>query len=96
MKSRVRVLMVGMALVGAMGAQAEEGGTFEERRAKLLKHLDERIAALGSAKSCVQSANDEAGLRACHDKMREERQERLEEWRERRRERREKRQEKAK
>ncbi|MCM2351060.1 MAG: hypothetical protein NDI69_13645 [Bacteriovoracaceae bacterium] len=53
-------------------AQEKKGAeNFEERKAKLSGHLDERIAALQKAKSCISSAKDDETLKVCKEEMRE-------------------------
>lgn len=60
--------------LGTLTAIAQEkkgAGNFEERKAKLSAHLDERIASLQKAKSCVSSAKDNEALKACREEMHE-------------------------
>lgn len=59
-----------------------EGKTFEEKKAKMTEHLDKKISHLNESKSCVSSATDEAGLKACKKKMWEEKKAMKEKWKE--------------
>ena len=64
----------------------EKGGkTFEEKKSKMLEHFDKRISLLNEGKSCVSSATDEAGLKACHEKMRSQREEMRKTWKSKKR-----------
>ena len=59
----------------------EKGGkTFEEKKSKMLEHFEKRISQLNEGKSCVSSATDEAGLKACHEKMKSQREEMKKAW----------------
>ncbi len=75
------VAMVPAAAVNAAdppSAPPAEAQSFEDQKKKMLTHLDERIASLNSAKSCVQSAADKKALQACRSKMHEMREKRHE------------------
>jgi hypothetical protein len=59
----------------------EKGGkTFEEKKAKMLENYDKRISKFNEGKSCVSSAKDEDGLKACHQKMKSHREEMKKAW----------------
>jgi len=60
--------------LAAQGGQppSEQGQTFEQRQAHILRMLDERIASLQEAKNCVQSAKGDDDLRACREKQQAE------------------------
>lgn len=74
----MKLVLALILCLGTLTAIAEEkkgAGNFEERKAKLSAHLDERIAALQKAKSCLSSAKDDEALKACKEEMREARKE---------------------
>ncbi len=50
-------------------AQQARGPGFEERKAEVLKHIDERIARNEQEKACVQAAMSHQDLMACKDKF---------------------------
>ncbi len=56
----------------------KEGKTFEEKKAKALEGIEKRISFINETKACVSSATNDAGLKACREKMKAERKE----WRE--------------
>jgi hypothetical protein len=60
--------------------EEKEGKTFEEKKAKMLEHFEKRISHLNEGTSCVSSATDEAGLKACHQKMKSRREEMKKAW----------------
>lgn len=45
------------------------GANFEQRKARVLKNLDERISRLEQAKACIQAATGFEALRACREKF---------------------------
>jgi hypothetical protein len=51
----------------------KEGKTFEEKKAKALEGIEKRISFINETKACVSSATNEAGLKACREKMKAER-----------------------
>lgn len=53
---------------------AGPGPDFKQRKAEMLKNLDERISGLQREKKCIQSANSPEDVRACRDKVRDARQ----------------------
>lgn len=57
---------------------------FKQKKAQILKNLDERIAALQQDKKCIQAAKADEDLRACRDKGRAMREGRREEMKNRR------------
>jgi hypothetical protein len=56
-----------------LGLQASADEKLEKMKQETLTHLDSRIQALNSAKSCVSAAQDAAALKKCHLALREER-----------------------
>jgi Flp pilus assembly protein TadD len=52
--------------------QNSPGQNFEQRKAELLKMIDERIAGIQEAKTCVQAAKNHEDLKVCRDKHRAE------------------------
>jgi len=51
----------------------KEGKTFEEKKAKALEGIEKRISFINETKACVSSATNDAGLKACREKMKAER-----------------------
>ncbi|HTP65070.1 MAG TPA: hypothetical protein VMJ66_06730 [Geobacteraceae bacterium] len=51
------------------------GPNFEQRKAEILKRIDERIARNQEEKACVQAANSPADIKACREKFKSEIQE---------------------
>jgi hypothetical protein len=47
----------------------------EKVRAKMLEHMDKRIAALQTAKSCISSADSKESFKACREPLKALRQE---------------------
>ena len=47
--------------------------TFEERKSKMLAHLEKRINALNESKACVQNAKDQQALKGCRKTIKEKR-----------------------
>lgn len=74
------VLTLCLGSVGAFADEHMEGKTFEEKKARFTQHLDERLAHVNEAKSCVAAATDEAGLKACKEKMRAHGKEMRNQW----------------
>lgn len=48
--------------------EEKNGKTFAEKKAIALEGLEKRISFINETKSCVSSATDEAGLKACREK----------------------------
>ncbi|HEY8025273.1 MAG TPA: hypothetical protein VIF60_11940 [Burkholderiaceae bacterium] len=46
-------------------AQAPAASPFEQHKAKLIAHIQDRIAREQAFLSCVQAAQDHAGVKAC-------------------------------
>lgn len=84
----MKALLVLALCLGSFGAFADrhkgkmEGKTFEEKKSLTTENLDKRISHLNEMKSCVSAARDEAGLKACREKMREQNKEMKEKWKE--------------
>ncbi len=80
----MKFLLIAVLCLGSLSSFADkhEGKTFEEKKAKMSQHLDERLSHLNDAKSCVSAASDEAALKACRGKMKEHKKEMKEEWKE--------------
>lgn len=57
-----------------------EGKSFDEKKAMMSSHLDQRIAHLNEMKNCVSGAKDQAALKSCHQQMKEHRREMKEQW----------------
>ena len=57
-----------------------EGKSIDEKKAMIVSKIDERIAKMNEHKSCVQGAADETALKACHQKMKEDRKGMKEQW----------------
>lgn len=51
---------------------AVPGQNFDQRKAEILKMLDERIASLQEAKSCIQAAQNHDAIGTCREKHRAE------------------------
>jgi hypothetical protein len=54
--------------------QKGQGQNFEQRKAEIIKRIDERIARNQEEKTCVQGANNHNDLKACRDKFKTEMQ----------------------
>lgn len=82
----MRKLLVAIIVVGSVCAFADhheenmEGKNFDEMKAKMSQHLDERIANLSEAKSCVSAATTKEALKDCHQKLKAEREQMKAEW----------------
>jgi hypothetical protein len=50
----------------------EPGPSFEQRKADILKRIDERIARSQEEKTCVQAAKNHDDLKACREKLKAE------------------------
>ena len=48
------------------------GPKFEQRKADLLKRIDERIVRIQEEKTCVQAATNHDGIKACREKLKSE------------------------
>jgi lipoate-protein ligase A len=66
------------------GSKPQEKISIEQRKAKLISSIDERINRLQELKSCVSAAQTHEDLRKCREKFKEERKEFWEERKEQR------------
>ena len=69
----ITVLLTG--LCATLGFTAEGKGdpqNFEAKKAKVLKHIEQRIAHNTEEKACVQAAASHEALKACREKFRSE------------------------
>ena len=86
MKKTAVILSVLLALTVPVLA-AEEGDktgkqdSFPERKAAILKKLNDQIHNLQEAKTCVQAAKDSNDMKACREKQMAERKQMQEEMR---------------
>lgn len=81
----MKTLLVVSLLLGSLTALADhhekmKDMPFAEKKAKVSEKLANRIKSLQENKSCVDSAQDDAALKKCMEKMREERKEMKEKW----------------
>ena len=68
-----------LSLACCVPAFAVEGGqppkvqtvTFEQKKAEILKTIDQRLTNLQEEKSCVQAATNHDDLQACWEKLRQ-------------------------
>jgi hypothetical protein len=73
---RALIVVALLSLVFTVQAFAVDGGTpaaapgktFEQRQSNILKMMDERLASLQEAKTCVQAAKSDDDLKACREK----------------------------
>lgn len=84
-----KMLVMGALALVSLTAHGEreagrKGADFETRKAEMVKHLEERLAALQQHKACLQGAKDQEALRACQKTMMEHRRKMREGMRERR------------
>ena len=56
-------------------AKPQEKVSIEERKAKIISSIDERIKMLQEDKACVSAAKTPEDLRKCREKVKEERKE---------------------
>lgn len=66
------------------GAKPQEKMSIEQRKAKIISSIDERIKMLQEEKTCVSAAQTTEDLRKCREKFREQRKESWEERKEQR------------
>jgi len=66
------------------GSKPQEQVPMEQRKAKLMSLIDQRINLLQGIKACVSAAQTTEDLRKCRDKFREESKQSLEERKEQR------------
>lgn len=75
---RTAIATVLFSFVLAVPAFAAEGGqppqgqgqTFEQRKAAILKMIDERIANIQEERGCVEAAKNDDDLKVCRDQSR--------------------------
>ena len=65
-------------------AQPQEKVSIEEKKAKMISSIDERIKMLQEEKACVSAAKTQEDLRKCRGKVRAERRELRQEMEEQR------------
>lgn len=86
MKTTPIILLAGLFSTTALAAVTPGGGpprtdqggapnTVEQRKVAALQHIEERIANSLLEKSCVQTAQTDETLRACHEQYRPQKQE---------------------
>ena len=86
-RALITALLLSVALVvPAFAAESgpppsATGQTFEQKQARILKMLDERIAHLQEGKACAQAAKNNEDLRACREKQMAEMKEQRDEMR---------------
>ncbi len=66
------------------GAKPQEKMSIEQRKAKLISSIDERINMLQEVKTCVSAAQTPEDFKKCREKIREERKGSWEERKEQR------------
>jgi len=54
------------------GPGGGQGQNYEQRKAEILKHIDQKIARNQEEKGCVQAAKSHDDLKACREKFRAE------------------------
>jgi hypothetical protein len=92
----MKFIYLAALLVPFASALGQEGEKFAEHKAKMISHLEERIAKMQELKSCAEKATDKEGLKACHKDMKEWRDERREGVKEKREARKNRREERRK
>lgn len=81
----MKTLLIASLLLGSVGAFAnhhEEWDKlpFAEKKTKISDKLDMKIKMLDENKTCVDSAKDDAALKICTDKMKEQKKDMKEKW----------------
>jgi hypothetical protein len=74
------LIAAALSLVLAIAAFAADTGqpgnvpvqNFDQRKTDILKMLDERLASLQEAKTCIQAAKNDDDIKTCRDKHRAE------------------------
>lgn len=66
----VTVSVAGFTIAAAAQTALPRPADFENRKAAQLKRIDQRIARLQEARSCIQNANNEDAVKACGEKLR--------------------------
>ncbi len=67
----MKLFLFALIIIFSFSAFAQDEGKFAERKNENIKHIESRISALEKGKSCIQSANDNAALKACRKSMKE-------------------------
>jgi hypothetical protein len=67
--------LLAMAADNPGQGQKDQGANFVQRKEMMLKRIDERIAHLQEVKSCIQASTKPEDMKACREKMKEERME---------------------
>ncbi len=86
----VAVAVLSLAFAGSVfaveGGQPQKGPgpNFDQRKAEILKMLDERVATLQEEKGCVQAAKNHDDLKACRKKHKQEMEKMRDEMKEKR------------
>ncbi len=65
------LIFVGLSTFAYAEDSSGAGDNFEKHKAAAMEHVDKRLAALQEHKSCVTSAKDMAGMKACQAKMKD-------------------------
>ena len=87
MKGKTFIIVVLLAFtVPALAAGEDEKSvksipSFAERKAEVLKNLDNQILSLQETKTCIQAAKDHNAIKACREKQMAERKQLHEEMR---------------
>ncbi|WP_408097554.1 hypothetical protein ACJVC5_01205 [Peredibacter sp. HCB2-198] len=81
----MKTLLIASLLLGSVGAFADHHEEwdklpFAEKKAKMSEKLDKKMKMIQENKSCVDGAKDDAALKACKDKMMEQKKEMKEKW----------------
>lgn len=72
MKTLVIVLMlIATTSVFAKGDKGKNKMSMEEKKTKVLSHIDKRIASLNSFKECVSAAKEKGDIKNCRKANRE-------------------------
>ena len=71
-----------LSSIGAFANHHEEWDKlpFAEKKTKITEKLDNKIKMLNENKACVAASTDDASLKTCTDKMKEERKEMKKKW----------------
>ena len=69
-----KILIVALCLtsLSVFADDSSKEMNFADAKAKMLAHLDERIAHVNKAKECVNAATTKEALKACRDQMHQE------------------------
>lgn len=79
----MKMLLMSVFMLSSVSVYAQKEEKFEEHKQMILAEMDKRISLLQDERSCMASASDHNGMKACrekskanHEKMREEHQQR--------------------